>query len=82
MKTYHQLTALAARYAVGIAMLVALACVVVIVANGTALAPRASDRPIETVALEPIVVTISFEHFEAIHADAGTRPFARKPNEV
>ena len=82
MKTYHQLQALAARFAVGIATLVALACVAVIVSNGAALAPRASDRVVDVVQLEPVVVTISFQRFAAIHADAATRPFARKPNEV
>jgi len=81
MKTYHQLIALAGRFAVGIATLVAVACVVVIVSNGGALAPRASDRVVDAVQLEPIVVTISFERFAAIHAGA-TRLFARKPNEV
>lgn len=90
MKALAKLIHVAGRSAVLVGSALALGCAVVIVSNAPALAPVqkvAIEQKAAVVRLEPVVVTISSERFDAIHAEA-QRPsmfvwfFAKKPHEV
>lgn len=69
MKIYQPLIEFVGRFAVGIAMLVALFCAAVIVMNVSATNPpvgsRVADRVVGAAPVEPAPVPISFGRFEA-----------------
>lgn len=86
MKALTKFTQQLGRAAVHIGAVLALACAVVIVANAPAFAPTKMAQPGEVIRLEPVMVTISAERFDAIRAEADSPlklvQFMRKRSEV
>lgn len=73
--------------AVHVGAVLALVCAVVIVANAPALFPKKAGPQAEVVVLDPVIVTIEADRFDAIRAESQrasmlVRAFGRKPNEV
>ncbi len=69
MKALERISHTIGRYAVVVGSALAVACVVAIVSSPRAIEPAQVDQPAEVVRLDPVIVTISAERFDAIHAE-------------
>ncbi len=57
------------RFAVGVGSALAVVCVVAIVSSAPALGPTPVVQPAEVIRLDPVIVTIAAERFDAIRAE-------------
>lgn len=89
MKTIHRIRSAAARFNFGLGVGLALTSAYVIVTNdGTLDVKRAA--PADVVQLDPVVITISRERFDALRAEAAppvpvaerAHPYGRGPQRV
>ena len=80
MKTIERVIHAIGRFAVGLGSVLALVCTFVIVTSDHALGLTEVTQPAEVVRLDPVVVTISAERFDAIRAEAqGPSRLVRTP---
>jgi len=75
MRTIDHLLHSLGRFVFGLGVGLALTAAVVIVANGPAL-EATTVKPVDVVKLDPVIVTISAERFDAVRGEAGLPPVA------
>ena len=71
MKTIERIIHTISRFAFGLGLVLALVCAFVIVTSDHALDSTQVEQPAEVVRLDPVIVTISAERFDAIRAEMG-----------
>lgn len=69
MKAHEKLIRIIGRFAVGVGSALAVVCVVAIVSSAPALGPTQAVQPAEVIRLDPVIVTIAAERFDAIRAE-------------
>ena len=80
MKALEKIIRITSRFAVGIGLGIALVCAYVIVSSAPVRDATPVIRPTGAVRLDPVVVTISAERFDAIHAEErGSSMLVRTP---
>lgn len=72
MKALEKIIHTIGRFAFGIGLGIALVCAYVIVSNAPALDATPVARPADIVRLDPVVVSIPAERFDAIRAEEGS----------
>lgn len=70
MKTIERIIRTVGRFAVGFGTGLALVCAVVIVRTDIGLGPPRVAKPAEAIRLDPVVVTITAERFDALQAES------------
>jgi hypothetical protein len=81
MKTFGRIIHTVGRFAVGFGSGIALMCAYVIVTTDIGLGPSKTATPADAIRLDPVVVTISSDRYDAIRAEAAPLPvLVRTPN--
>ena len=70
MKAYEKFIHTLGRFAVGIGVALGVACAVVIVSSPPAIERTQAIQPGAMVRLDPVIVTISAQRFDAIRAES------------